>query len=241
MAICDGEDGEGKMISPLYLGNLAKPKLIALALVPLSLALCYVFTFPFADTLSVKHCSLKDLSKIQRSNIRIAARALDGVVIKPGEEFSFNRSVGPRSDGRGYRAAPSYLEKDSPPTLGGGICLLSSALYQSALESGCAVTDRTAHTRTIRSVAPGLDSTVWYGQVDLKFRNPYPAPVQIATEWTPSQLKVKILGKKSETVETGDLRTITSNRNRDEIVVEVVRKTAGQPQFISRDHYLVSH
>ncbi|MBY0546717.1 MAG: VanW family protein [Candidatus Obscuribacterales bacterium] len=210
-------------------------------LIPLATVAVIALTFPFSDVLAGKNCSLTDLSKIQRSNIRIAARSLNGLVIKAGEEFSFNRTVGPRTDGRGYRAAPSYLETGSPSTVGGGICLLSSLLYQSALESGCAVTERTAHTRTIKSVPPGLDSTVWYGQVDLKFRNPYPAPIQIATEWTPTQLKLKILGRKSDKVQIGALQTLVSNRNKDEIVVEVVRKGPGTPQFVSRDHYMLAH
>lgn len=214
---------------------------VAMILIPLATVAVIALTFPFSDVLAGKNCSLTDLSKIQRSNIRIAARSLNGLVIKAGEEFSFNRTVGPRTDGRGYRAAPSYLETGSPSTVGGGICLLSSLLYQSALESGCAVTERTAHTRTIKSVPPGLDSTVWYGQVDLKFRNPYPAPIQIATEWTPTQLKLKILGRKSDKVQIGALQTLVSNRNKDEIVVEVVRKGPGTPQFVSRDHYMLAH
>lgn len=208
---------------------------------PVVLAAIILFTYPFSDVLAGKNYSLRDLSQIQRSNIRIAARSLNGVVIKPGEEFSFNRIVGPRTDGRGYRAAPSYLETGSPSTVGGGICLLSSVLYQSALESGCAVTERTAHTRTIKSVAPGLDSTVWYGAVDLKFRNPYPEPIQIATEWTPAQLKLKILGRASGSVQTGKLQTLISNRGKDEIVVEVLRNGAGTPQFVSRDRYQLTH
>lgn len=181
---------------------------------------------------------MRDLTPIQKSNIRIAAKSIDGMVLKPGEQFSFNKVVGPRTEGRGYRAAPSYLETGSPSTFGGGICLLSSAIYQSALEAGCPVTERTAHTRTIRSVPPGLDSTVWFGQVDLKFSNPYPEPIQLATEWTPAQIKVKILGRKSDRVQTGELRTLISTHNRDEIVVEVMRNTKTNDQFISRDHYL---
>jgi vancomycin resistance protein YoaR len=218
-------------------GKLARGA--ALVMLPLSLAVYFVVTFPFADTLASKFCSLRDLSKEQRSNIRIAAHAVNEVVLKPGDEFSFNRIVGPRTEGRGYKAAPSYLETGSPATIGGGICLLSSAIYQSALESGCKITERTAHTRTIRSVPPGLDSTVWFGQVDLKFRNPYPEPIQISTEWSPGQLKVRILGKKSDKVKTGHLQTLISNSNHNEIVVEVVR-SSGNTEFISRDHYRVT-
>lgn len=213
---------------------------IMLASAILAIAVSFVLSSPLSDVLAKKNFSLRDLSKAQRSNVRIAAGALDGIVIKPGEVFSFNRRVGPRTDGRGYRSAPSYLEKDSPATVGGGICLLSSALYQAALESGCLITERTAHTRTIRSVHPGLDSTVWYDQVDLKFRNPYPTPIQITTEWEPGQLKLKILGRKSAQVPTGELKALVSNRNRNEIVVEVLRNSGGTPQFISRDHYTVS-
>ena len=139
--------------------------------VPLVLVVSGWFTQPFSRTLVAQNQSIQMLSTAQQSNLRIAARRLDGLVLRPGGEFSFNRVVGPRTWARGYRPAPSYLGGDSPATLGGGICLLSSALYQAALKAGLKIEQRVPHLRTIHSVPPGLDATVWYGGADLRFVN----------------------------------------------------------------------
>src|SRR5689334_1362719 len=104
--------------------------------IPLMLASTCWFTQPFSHTLVQQDQSTQTLSEAQKNNLQIAAHRLDGVVLQPSESFSFNRVVGPRTLAQGYRPAPSYLDGESPATLGGGICLLSSALYQAALKMG---------------------------------------------------------------------------------------------------------
>lgn len=101
------------------------------------LILTYLWlTNPFRDELVREVYSLSSLSASQQYNIDLASRALDGRVLKPGELFSFNRTVGPRQGNRGYRAAPVYVGPNSPDSVGGGICLVSSVLYQAALSTG---------------------------------------------------------------------------------------------------------
>src|SRR5205085_2176072 len=108
------------------------------------------------------------------------AQRLDGLILQPGTQFSFNQAIGPRTTKRGYRPAPSYLGVDSPSTLGGGLCLLSSGIYQLALETGLPIQQRVPHLRTIHSVPPGLDATVWYGGADLRFTNTLSQPIQFS-------------------------------------------------------------
>lgn len=209
-----------------------------MALAPVVLALIWWTTRPFTVELATSTDSLSDLSPAQRSNIRLAASALDRYVIKPSQVLSFNGIVGRRSLNRGYRPAPSYLEADSPSTAGGGICLLSSSLYRAALNSGLTVVERTPHTRTVRTIAPGLDATVWYGQADLKLRNSYAYPVEILASTSPRALEVKILGSATPRYR---LSRLVSRANPRDILVSVFRAEGGAPpQLVSRDLYRLS-
>lgn len=216
-----------------------RPSWFLLLALPLTLGLYFLKTFPYSDELASKTFSLTVLSPIQRNNVDIAARAVNDVVLGPGEEFSFNRVVGPRSEGRGYRPAPSYLGPDSPATLGGGICLLSSALYQSALESNCRVLERVPHMRPIASVPPGLDATVWYGRADLKFRNNMSTPIRISALCRDNNLRVKFLGQKSASAQAArpSLRTVVVSQSREELLVEAFREQGGKREMVSRDLY----
>jgi vancomycin resistance protein YoaR len=207
---------------------------------PLALAAVCFVTYPFSDTLTSKTLSMDGLSNTQKSNIKLAAKAVNGTVLRPGEEFSFNRIVGPRTTARGYRPAPSYLGPENPSTVGGGICLMSSAVYQVALESGFQIDQRFPHLRTIKTVPPGLDATVWYGQADLRFKNTYDVPVQIATGWNGQSLTVQLLGKKPHNLASVELRRLVSRPTPDRVVVELLRKTGNVEQLVSRDLYMVA-
>lgn len=216
--------------------------LIALGLLcaPLALAgVCYA-TYPFAEVIDSKTLCITDLNSKQKSNIQLAAGAIDGVVLRPGEEFSFNSVVGPRTAGRGYRPAPSYLGPDSPSTIGGGVCLVSSAVYQLALETGCKIDQRAAHLRTIRTVPAGLDATVWYGQQDLKFKNTLPVPVQLHAKWDRNSLTMSMVGRKPNGFAPAKLNVVTERRNSRDIVVQLFRRQGTREELISRDKYEVS-
>lgn len=199
-------------------------------------AITYWLTRPFADVVASKTVAIGELSKAQRMNITLAAKYLDGATIKPGETFSFNRLIGPRTERRGYVGAPSYVGPDTPSTTGGGICLLSSCIYQLALESGMAIDKRTPHLRTIRTVAPGLDATVWYGQSDLTFVNKTNSPIQFHAFPDGSDLKVQLLGTRSD-IHICTLHTYQQKNDRDHVRVRVVRSGLGHDQVISDDLY----
>jgi vancomycin resistance protein YoaR len=147
---------------------------------------------PFAKEALVNGISIDRLTASERANITVAARALNGCVLRPGETFSFNRMVGPRTYRRGYAMSPSYLDSETPNTFGGGICVLSSLLYQVASKGGLAVVERHAHTRPMKTVKPGLDATVWYGGPDLKFTNRYSFPVQIRADVESGELRISL-------------------------------------------------
>jgi vancomycin resistance protein YoaR len=207
---------------------------IALFGIPALLLLaCWSFR-PFAHVAASRILSTTMLSKAQKTNLMIASRYLDGQVLKPGELFSFNRVVGPRTIARGYQQAPSYLGVDSPPTTGGGICLLSSGLYQLALSTGLAIQQRVPHLRTIHSVPPGLDATVWYGAADLRFTNTLPFPIRIRSQVQDNMLSLIFEG--AQRLQPAKVSRMEQHPNSTELLVTVFR----QDKMISRDRYRLS-
>lgn len=178
---------------------------------------------------------LSDLDAGQMSNICRAAKAVDGLVLGPGQEFSFNRTVGPRTLARGFLAARSYMGGDSPRTPGGGICLLSSALYRAALDCGLAITERRAHTRPTRSVPTGLDATVWWGTCDLRFVNSRPEPVLIQARADRGSLCVRFFSRSA-----GERRAICVERQKlpgNMVAALVTSDSPSGRRLISRDVY----
>jgi vancomycin resistance protein YoaR len=222
-----------------------RPTLTFLILCSLPVILCFVnfWTDPFTEVLVSNKASLSQLSAAQKANIALAAKTLDGTVLRPGQTFSFNQTVGPRTSKTGYLQCPSYLEGDTPMTFGGGICLLSSLVYKSALELGLTIRERTAHTRTVHSIPPGFDATVWYGQNDLKFTNNLKVPLTIASRADSQTLEVRLLGRrsrKSDLQDSNHLRRSVIPLSKDKVEVIVLRENGAGLAFISKDFYCVS-
>lgn len=119
-----------------------------------------------------------ELGKVQ--NLRRACRALDGTVILPGAAFSFWKQVGRATRGRGYVEGRQLLEGCLIPAVGGGLCQLSNALYEVALQAGLEIVERHAHSRVIpgSAAAAGRDATVAWNYIDLRFRSKEPLLIE---------------------------------------------------------------
>lgn len=130
-------------------------------------------------------------------NILLASRSLNGTLLRPGEVFSFNQTVGPRSEQRGYHKAPTYVNGGKlVDDWGGGICQVSSALYNAALLADLAIIERSPHFRPPEYVPIGLDATVDFdSKLDLKLKNTLPESVYFSVEVQDIELIIKILGK----------------------------------------------
>lgn len=118
------------------------------------------------------------------NNINICAKALDGIIVMPGEEFSFNKQVGERTKERGYLEAPVIVGNEIESGFGGGICQVSSTLYNAIIRMGIEPTERFHHSMPSSYVGIGLDATVDWGNMDLKFKNilGYPMYLQVYTK-----------------------------------------------------------
>lgn len=104
-------------------------------------------------------------------NIRLAARSVNGTCLNKGESFSFNASVGERTVGRGYRTAKIIERGEFVEGIGGGVCQVSTTLYNAALLAGCDITEFHPHSLAVSYVAPSRDAMVSGSSFDLKFTN----------------------------------------------------------------------
>jgi vancomycin resistance protein YoaR len=136
--------------------------------------------------------SLEDRTPEQIENLKLAALRIDDYVLKPGEIFSFNELVGERLRRWGYQGAPTLYQGEVINSPGGGICQLSSTIYNAALISGLEIMERSPHLWTINSVGPGRDAAILYDKLDLKFRNNYYFSVGINIDITEKKIIVRM-------------------------------------------------
>lgn len=181
-------------------------------------------------------------------NLRLAARALDGAVLRPGEELSFNQRVGPRTAERGYGAAPVILRETRQVQVGGGVCQVATTLFDAALLAGLGVVERHRHSSPVDYVAPGEDATIAWGAKDLRLRNDLDQDVRLRIEVLGSTLVARIEGGE----ETGDSFELEAVERESpapddvaglpgrEIELYRVRSSGGQEvtrELVHRDHY----
>lgn len=140
-----------------------------------------------------------DESNVDRTtNLNIAASKIDGTILSPGEEFSYNKIVGERSIAAGYKEAKVYQGGQIVDGLGGGICQVSSTLYNAVVFANLKVTQRFNHQFTTSYVSAGRDATVAYGIKDFKFVNNRKYPIKINVSINSGIAKVDIYGIKED-------------------------------------------
>ncbi|HEY8910076.1 MAG TPA: VanW family protein [Desulfosporosinus sp.] len=135
--------------------------------------------------------------KNRTSNLTAAAKALDRKVIRPGETFSFNDTVGPREPGTGYKDAYVIVNGEYVQGTGGGVCQVSSTLFNAVLLSNLGIVERVPHAVAVSYVPTGQDATVNYPNIDFKFKNDTASLLYLRTEVKPGILTVRIWGKKT--------------------------------------------
>lgn len=136
-------------------------------------------------------------NKDRNTNIQLAADALDGMIIQPGEEFSFNNTTGNRTLEKGYRPAGAYVNGVLVEEPGGGVCQVSSTLYNAVVFSGLTTTERHAHSYEPSYITPGEDAMVsydGYAGPDMKFVNNSKDAVAIRAKFEKQKLTISIVG-----------------------------------------------
>ena len=150
------------------------------------------------------------------NNIRVATGKIDGTVLLPGERFSFNQTVGQRTVQSGFREAPVFINGKHDKGIGGGICQVSTTLYNAALFANLKVVERTNHSLPVPYVPVGRDATVNWGAQDLVIENNMETPIVLAAEYLPGTLRWRILGKKDPTISVKITSTGVSTSYRGE-------------------------
>ncbi len=115
-------------------------------------------------------------------NIVLASESVNGTVVQPGDTFSFNDTTGERSSANGYVEAPTIANSQLVDAPGGGVCQVSSTLYNAALLAGMTVMERHHHTWPMSYVPAGLDATVDFGRKDLRLKNDTDMPVYVVVK-----------------------------------------------------------
>ena len=111
------------------------------------------------------------------NNIEVAAGHLNNLVVMPGQEISVSDTIKPRTTANGYKSAGAYLNGRTVPAIGGGICQVSSTVYNAVKNAGLTVLERHPHSMPVHYLSLGLDAAISAGSKDLRFRNDYSAPV----------------------------------------------------------------
>ena len=152
----------------------------------------------FPDLLATYSTSYASSNANRSTNIALAASKINGTVLMPGEEFSFNGTVGKRTAAAGFKTATVYSNGQVTTDYGGGICQVSSTLYNSVLRANLEITNRVNHTFTVGYVPIGLDATVSWGAPDFKFKNSRSYPVKIVATTSNKRLTISVYGLKED-------------------------------------------
>lgn len=152
----------------------------------------------FPNLLSQFSTSFTSSGYNRSNNIILSSAKLNGLVLMPGEEFSYNQAVGQRTKAAGFRKAGAYSNGKVVQEVGGGICQVSSTLYNAVLYANLEIVERTNHYFNPGYVKAGLDATVSWGGPDFRFKNNRNYPIRIVTDTSGKKLKVYIYGLKTD-------------------------------------------
>ena len=133
-------------------------------------------------------------SSNRKSNLALAASKLDGHLLKPGEVFSYNNRVGPRTESRGWKTAHQFQDGQIVDGIGGGVCQSSSTLYNAVLMGGLKIVERHNHSLPVAYLSPARDASVSYGHLDFKFANNTDGPLYITAAADGKKFHIRLYG-----------------------------------------------
>lgn len=153
----------------------------------------------FPDLLAEFSTNYNPGAKDRTTNLKLASNKINNTVVLPGETFSYNKVVGKRTTAAGYKEAPSYAGGKVVNDIGGGICQITSTLYNAVVFANLDIVSRSNHQFVPSYVKAGRDATVVYGAIDFKFKNTRKYPIKIKSTVSGGVARVQIYGMKEET------------------------------------------
>ncbi len=185
------------------------------------------------------YTSYKNSNENRKNNIKLASKSLNNTLIAPMEEFSFNRIVGERTISRGYKNAKIIVNGEFVDGVGGGVCQVSTTLYNAILLAGLTVTEYHPHSLPVNYVAPSFDAMVNSGWADLKFVNQTHNPIIIRSFANDEMIKIEIYG------EPMDMKIVRKSVVTEEILCpeyEIIKDELGEfPELLEGEQKIVRY
>jgi vancomycin resistance protein YoaR len=216
-------DSLTKELKGLSFVQIPAKLVLAVSEVPAKITTEAVQALAFDTVIAEYSTAFSTLDGNRVNNLTLAARSLDKKEIVPGDTFSFNETVGPRTAERGYKEARIILNNEFVYGFGGGVCQVSTTLYNSVLLADLPVAQRSPHSLPVSYVPLGRDATVSYPAVDLKFRNNTAGILYLRTAVNSGVITIRIWGKKSNKT----VRLL----NEIEQVIEFQTETINDPEL----------
>lgn len=149
------------------------------------------------DRLGTFHTDYSSSSSARKTNIAVAAKRLDGTILAPGEQLSVSEAIGSRTAENGYELAPQYVDGTSQDSYGGGVCQVSTTLYNAVIRAELQIDERHPHSMVVHYVPYSSDAAIAEGNKDFKFTNNTDYPVYIAADADGSTLYFSVYGKET--------------------------------------------
>jgi vancomycin resistance protein YoaR len=191
----------------------------------------------FRDVLGQCTTDFNPGNKGRTTNVLLATDFCNGVILMPGDVFSYNDSVGPRTYERGFKDATVYVGNSAEDGVGGGICQVSSTIYYAALRADLKIVERYAHSRMVTYVPLGEDATVAWGSKDFKFENNTDFPMKVVTSHKTNNLTVKLYGTQTVANKTVKIETTQLSKTPFEVVYEVDETLAPGTESVKSNGY----
>ena len=199
-------------------------------------------TEAFPDLLSQYSTKYSTRDRDRTTNLQLAANKINGTVLMPGETFSYNKVVGERTIAAGYKEPPIYVSGQVVDGLGGGICEITSTLYNAVVYANLEVTQRSNHQFVPSYVSASRDATVVYGAIDFQFKNNRNYPIKIVCSVSGGVAQFQIFGMRQDDDYDVEIYSYVTGRTSTAIYSEAYKilKRDGKEvsrQLLSKDTY----
>lgn len=192
-------------------------------------------TEAFPDLLSSFSTNYSTSATDRTTNLRLAAEKINGTVVMPGETFSYNKVVGARTIAAGYKEAPIYVQGKVVNGLGGGICQITSTLYNAAVYANLEIVERSNHQFVPSYVTASRDATVVYGAIDFKFKNNRDYPIKLVCSVSGGVASFQIFGLKTDNEYDVEISSYVTGTTTSSIYSEAYKILKQNGQIVSKE------
>ncbi len=189
----------------------------------------------FSDLLGRFETSYDLENKSHEINMELITNIIDGLVILPNETFSFNQNIGERTEEKGFKEGPVYIRGKLEQQLAGGICQAVTGLYNIAILSNMQIIERKHHPRIQKFAPEGRDATIYYGLIDLVFKNTrkYPIKIMMYLDKVNGTHIFEMWGRNIENINVKLSQKIKDNKK--EIIVTTYREIYKEQRLIKKE------